>query len=130
MYKPTARNARSSISAAASITCSSTRISRCNRRCSSCAACGRSSPGKTLSEIWHFRLKGVSPAIYRRSLWYFNLVNSPATMINADDLENWTKGQWGLESKGGEWVSFHRNFGRDTRDGDTTSTRTTGLPRW
>jgi hypothetical protein len=71
-----------------------------------------------LSEIWHFRLKGVSPAIYRRSLWYFNLVNSPATMINADDLENWTKGQWGLQSKGGEWVSFHRNFGQDRRDGD------------
>jgi phenylpropionate dioxygenase-like ring-hydroxylating dioxygenase large terminal subunit len=77
-------------------------------------------PDKTLSEIWHFRLKGVSPAIYRRSLWYFNLVNSPATMINADDLENWTKGQWGLQSKGGDWVSFHRNFGRDTRDGDIT----------
>jgi phenylpropionate dioxygenase-like ring-hydroxylating dioxygenase large terminal subunit len=77
-------------------------------------------PDKTLSEIWHFRLKGVSPAIYRRSLWYFNLVNSPATMVNADDLENWSKGQRGLESKGGEWVSFHRNFGRDTRDGDVT----------
>ena len=89
-------------------------------RCSSCAAFGPLSPDKTLSEIWHFRLKGVSPAIYRRSLWYFNLVNSPATMINADDLENWTKGQWGLQSKGGEWVSFHRNFGGDTRDGDIT----------
>ncbi len=76
-------------------------------------------PDKTLSEIWHFRLKGVSPAIYRRSLWYFNLVNSPATMINADDLENWTKGQLGLQSKGGDWVSFHRNYGGDTRDGDT-----------
>ncbi len=73
---------------------------------------------KTLSEIWHFRLKGAPEAIYRRSLWYYNLVNSPATMINADDLENWTKGQWGLESKGGEWVSFHRNYGGDTeRDG-------------
>jgi phenylpropionate dioxygenase-like ring-hydroxylating dioxygenase large terminal subunit len=77
-------------------------------------------PNKTLSEIWHFRLKGVSQAIYRRSLWYFNLVNSPATMINADDLENWTKGQWGLESKGGDWVSFHRNHGGDSRVGDTT----------
>jgi hypothetical protein len=76
-------------------------------------------PGKTLSEIWHFRLKGVSQAIYRRSLWYFNLVNSPATLVNADDLENWTKGQWGLESNGGDWVSFHRHFGRDTREGDT-----------
>jgi phenylpropionate dioxygenase-like ring-hydroxylating dioxygenase large terminal subunit len=73
---------------------------------------------KTLSEIWHFRLKGAPEAIYRRSLWYFNLVNSPATMINADDLENWTKGQWGLASKGGEWVSFHRNYGGDTeKDG-------------
>jgi phenylpropionate dioxygenase-like ring-hydroxylating dioxygenase large terminal subunit len=74
---------------------------------------------RTLSEIWHFRLKGVPEAIYRRSLWYYNLVNSPATMINADDLENWTKGQWGLEaSKAGDWVSFHRNHGGDTeKDG-------------
>ena len=77
-------------------------------------------PNKTLSEIWHFRLKGTSPAIYRRSLWYYNLVNSPSTMINADDLENWTKGQWGLESTGGDWVSFHRNHGGDTTDGDVT----------
>ena len=73
-------------------------------------------PGKTLSEIWHFRLKGAPEAIYRRALWYYNLVNSPATMVNADDLENWTKGQWGLESDGGDWVSFHRNFGDDTED--------------
>jgi phenylpropionate dioxygenase-like ring-hydroxylating dioxygenase large terminal subunit len=75
-------------------------------------------PNQTLSEIWHFRLKGVSDAIYRRSLWYFNLVNSPSTMINADDLENWTKAQWGVESNGGEWVSFHRNYGSDTVEGD------------
>ncbi|HVL58184.1 MAG TPA: Rieske 2Fe-2S domain-containing protein [Burkholderiaceae bacterium] len=73
-------------------------------------------PNKTLSEIWHFRLKGAPEAIYRRSLWYFNLVNSPSTMVNADDLENWTKGQWGLESSGLDWVSFHRNFGGDTED--------------
>jgi phenylpropionate dioxygenase-like ring-hydroxylating dioxygenase large terminal subunit len=73
-------------------------------------------PNRTLSEIWHFRLKGAPEAIYRRSLWYYNLVNSPATMVNADDLENWTKGQWGLESSGGDWVSFHRNYGGDTED--------------
>ncbi|MBM3396506.1 MAG: hypothetical protein FJY37_18140, partial [Betaproteobacteria bacterium] len=83
-------------------------------------------PNKTLSEIWHFRLKGVPPAIYRRSLWYFNLVNSPATMINADDLENWSKGQLGLESRGGDWVSFHRNHGGDTtEDGVTYSNKGT-----
>jgi len=72
------------------------------------------SPDKTMSEIWHFRLKGAPEAIYRRSMWYFNLVNSPATMINADDLENWTRGQRGLESNGGDWVSFHRHYGGDT----------------
>ena len=44
-------------------------------------------------------------------------------MINADDLENWTKGQWGLESTGGDWVSFHRNHGGDTADGDVTYLR-------
>ena len=77
-------------------------------------------PDKTLSEIWHFRLKGAPEAIYRRSLWYYNLVNSPATMINADDLENWTKGQWGLASKGGDWVSFHRHFGNDREEGGVT----------
>jgi phenylpropionate dioxygenase-like ring-hydroxylating dioxygenase large terminal subunit len=76
------------------------------------------SPDKTLSEIWHFRLKGVPDAIYQRSLWYFNLVNSPATMVNADDLENWTRAQRGLESSGGDWVSLHRHFGGDTeKDG-------------
>jgi hypothetical protein len=37
-------------------------------------------------------------------------------MINADDLENWTKGQWGLQSDGGDWVSFHRDHGGDRFD--------------
>ena len=77
-------------------------------------------PDKTLSEIWHFRLKGAPEAIYRRSLWYYNLVNSPATMINADDLENWSKGQWGLASNGGDWVSFHRWFGDDRVENGVT----------
>jgi len=78
------------------------------------------SADKTLSEIWHFRLKGAPEAIYRRSLWYYNLVNSPATMINADDLENWTKAQWGLQSNGGDWVSFHRWYGDDRVENDVT----------
>lgn len=72
---------------------------------------------RTLSEIWHFRLKGVPRGIYRRALWYYNLVNSPATLVNADDLENWARGQRGLESLGGDWVSFHRGFGRDVDAG-------------
>ena len=46
---------------------------------------------KTLTEIWHFRLKGAPEAIYRRALGYYNLVNSPSTMVNADDLWNFRK---------------------------------------
>jgi hypothetical protein len=73
---------------------------------------------RTLTEIWHFRLKGAPEAIYRRSLAYYNLVNSPATLVNADDLENFWKAHQGLSSDGGDWVSFHRHYGRDTeKDG-------------
>ena len=41
-------------------------------------------------------------------------------MINADDLEYWTKAQWGLSSKGGDWVSFHRYFGDDREEDGVT----------
>ena len=80
------------------------------------------SPDKTLSEIWHFRLKGTPEAIYRRSLAYYNLVNSPATLINADDLENFWKCHTGLASDGGDWVSLGRHLGRDIeKDGAVSS---------
>jgi len=70
-------------------------------------------PDRTVSEIWHFRLKGVNEPIYRRALWYYNLVNSPSTMVNADDLENWNRIQRGLAAGRPEWLSFHRNAGQD-----------------
>lgn len=77
---------------------------------------------KTLTEIWHFRLKGAPEAIYRRSLAYYNLVNSPATLVNADDLENFWKGQQGLASDGGEWVNFQRHYGRDVEKNGVVET--------
>ena len=45
-------------------------------------------PDKTLTELWHFRLKGAPEPIYRRALAYYNLINSPSTLVNADDLIN------------------------------------------
>lgn len=83
-------------------------------------------PDRTLTEIWHFRLKGAPEAIYRRALHYYNLVNSPSTMINADDLYNFWRCQQGLESEGGDWVSFHRNAGQDPQENGVT-TSVTGL---
>ncbi len=77
---------------------------------------------RTLTEIWHFRLKGAPEAIYRRSLAYYNLVNSPATLINADDLENFWKCHQGLAANAGDWVTFGRHFGRDIeKDGHVES---------
>ena len=71
-------------------------------------------PNRTMSEIWHFRLKGANEAIYQRSLAYYYLVNSPSTLVNADDLFNWWKCQHGLESNSGnDWISLHRNAGQD-----------------
>lgn len=76
---------------------------------------------RTLTEIWHFRLKGAPEPIYRRALDYYYLVNSPSTIVNADDLHNFWKCQRGLETDGGDWVSFHRNAGQDHVDGDTVT---------
>ena len=73
---------------------------------------------QALTELWHFRLKGAPEPIYRRALGYFNLVNSPSTMVNADDLWNFRKSHEGLMSDGGDWVSLHRFMGQDDeRDG-------------
>ena len=78
---------------------------------------------KTLTEIWHFRLKGAPEAMYRRALGYYNLVNSPSTMVNADDLENFWKCQQGLNSEGGDWVSFHRHAGQDDNENGVIKSR-------
>jgi phenylpropionate dioxygenase-like ring-hydroxylating dioxygenase large terminal subunit len=80
-------------------------------------------PDKTLTELWHFRLKGAPEPIYRRSLAYYNLINSPSTLVNADDLINFWRCQEGLTGEeASEWVSFHRNAGQDpAADGVTTS---------
>ena len=78
---------------------------------------------QTLTELWHFRLKGAPEPIYRRALGYFNLVNSPSTMVNADDLWNFRKQHEGLSSEGGEWVSLHRYAGQDDEANGVIRTR-------
>lgn len=84
-------------------------------------------PDRTLSEIWHFRLKGAPEGMYRRALAYYQLVNSPSTTINADDLENWWRCQQGLFSNAGDWVSFHRNAGQDKMQANGTIVSVTGM---
>ena len=84
-------------------------------------------PNKTLTEIWHFRLKGAPEGIYERSLAYYYHVNSPSTMVNADDLNNFRAIQEGLAmAGGGDWVSLHRNAGQDPID-DSVTRSITGM---
>jgi phenylpropionate dioxygenase-like ring-hydroxylating dioxygenase large terminal subunit len=80
-------------------------------------------PDQTLTELWHFRLRGAPEPIYRRALAYYNLINSPSTLVNADDLINFWRCQEGLRGEAAsEWVSFHRNAGQDpSADGVTKS---------
>lgn len=78
---------------------------------------------QTLTDLWHFRLKGAPEPIYRRALGYYNMVNSPSTMVNADDLWNFRKQHEGLSSDGGDWVSLHRYAGQDDEDEGMIRTR-------
>ena len=78
---------------------------------------------RTLMEIWHFRLKGVSKAFTARNLTYANIVNTPGTIISCDDYETWWRCHEGLKSQGGDWVSIHRNAGGDLIDGDIVRSR-------
>lgn len=83
-------------------------------------------PDRTLTEIWHFRLKGAPEAMYQRALAYYYHVNSPSTMVNADDLHNFWACEEGLKLDGGDWVSFHRNAGQDLEK-NGISTSVTGM---
>ncbi|MGE0737155.1 MAG: aromatic ring-hydroxylating dioxygenase subunit alpha [Alphaproteobacteria bacterium] len=78
---------------------------------------------KTLTEIWHFRLKGAPEPIYRRALGYYNMINSPSTMVNADDLWNFRKSHEGLCADAGDWVSLHRHAGQDDMKDGVIRTR-------
>jgi hypothetical protein len=76
---------------------------------------------RTLVEIWNFRLKGAPEAMYQKTLLYSNVVNSPSSIVMPDDLEAYNRVQVGLGTKGSEWVSLHRDEGRDVRGNDELS---------
>jgi 2-chlorobenzoate 1,2-dioxygenase len=68
---------------------------------------------RTLVDIWTFRLEGAPEEMYQRSRVYANLVNSPSSIGNADDVEAFMRIHRGLEDGRTEWVSQHRHCGQD-----------------
>jgi phenylpropionate dioxygenase-like ring-hydroxylating dioxygenase large terminal subunit len=74
---------------------------------------------RTIVDIWTLGLKGAPEEMYQRTRVYANLVNSPSSIGNCDDVEAFMRIHRGLDGDPREWVSQHRSFGRDqpTEDG-------------
>lgn len=72
---------------------------------------------RTLVEIYTFRLKGAPEALFRRTIAFANVTNSPSSNVMPDDIEVYERVQRGLMNDGGDWVSLHREAGRERRDG-------------
>lgn len=85
---------------------------------------------RTMIEIQTFRLKGAPEAVFRRSLMYANVINSPSSNVMADDVELYARCQKGNQTRGGEWVSLHRYAGTDraVEGGMVSANGTSELP--
>lgn len=84
---------------------------------------------RTLVEIYTFRLKGAPPEVFRRAVVYANVVNSPSSTVMPDDVEVYARCQEGLAGDGGDWVSLHRDAGRDrVEEGRTVANGLSELP--
>lgn len=65
---------------------------------------------RTLIESWNFRLAGAPDALLQRTCTYNRLINSPFSVVGADDLHAYRGIQAGLHAGGNEWVSLHRDW--------------------
>lgn len=68
---------------------------------------------RTIIESFTFRLKGAPDELLQRSILYCNLINSSANLVGPDDQESYRRQQLGLETDANEWVTMHRDFGKD-----------------
>jgi phenylpropionate dioxygenase-like ring-hydroxylating dioxygenase large terminal subunit len=84
---------------------------------------------RTQMDVYAFRLKGAPDEFYKHTLVYSNVVNSPSSIVMPDDHEAYNRVQEGLAAQASDWVSLHRDAGRDRGEGEWTSaTGTSELP--
>jgi phenylpropionate dioxygenase-like ring-hydroxylating dioxygenase large terminal subunit len=77
---------------------------------------------RTQMDVYAFRLKGAPDEFYKNTLIYSNVVNSPSSIVMPDDHEAYNRVQEGLTAQASDWVSLHRDAGRDRQDnGEWTS---------
>ena len=71
------------------------------------------SVNETRTDCWAFRLKGASDWVNKRILTFNNTVHTPASLIRADDLENYDRIQMGLAAEKVRWLSAHREIEKE-----------------
>jgi phenylpropionate dioxygenase-like ring-hydroxylating dioxygenase large terminal subunit len=84
---------------------------------------------RTQMDVYSFRLKGAPDQFYEHTLLYSNMVNAPSSIVMPDDHEAYNRVQEGLVAQAQDWVSLHRDAGRDHQDGEwKTAIGTSELP--
>jgi len=68
---------------------------------------------RTRIDVSIFRLKGAPDAINRRFVTYANVIHSAASLVRADDLENFERIQDGYKARSVPWVSAHRELAKE-----------------
>lgn len=63
---------------------------------------------RTRIDVWLMRLKGAPDWINTRTIAFANTIHSPASLVRADDLENYDRVQRGLTEGGAFALSMHR----------------------
>lgn len=64
-----------------------------------------------------FRLKGAPEALFQRAVRFLTNLNSPASMILADDIEIFERCQTGLSNQSPDWVDLSRGLSTDREIG-------------
>lgn len=85
---------------------------------------------RTRITVMCFRLKGAPEALFHRAVRFLTNLNSPASMILADDVEIFERCQAGLSNPVPEWLDHSRGLSTDRKAGGgrTESTGVSELP--
>ena len=67
----------------------------------------------TRVDVWTFRLVGAPDWINRRIHSFSNTIHTPASLVRADDLENFERVQLGLAAATVPWTSAHREIAQE-----------------
>ncbi|QIB64927.1 aromatic ring-hydroxylating oxygenase subunit alpha [Kineobactrum salinum] len=83
---------------------------------------------KTLVDVWHLRFVGAPDDMFRRTVAYSHLINSPASMVGHDDRECFSRMQTSLVCDDSKWVDVRRYLNQNQEEtGVTTAPGTSEL---